>query len=61
MFSYSEKNKIKNFKSKYLLKNLMQNKLPKKMVNRSKTGFNYPLRSIFKYKISLMKSLNLIS
>ena len=50
MFSYSEKNKIKNFKSKYLLKNLMQNKLPKKMVNRSKTGFNYPLRSIFKYK-----------
>lgn len=50
-FSVPEKNKINLFKTKILLKKIMKNKLPNKIINRSKTGFNSPIRSLVKNDI----------
>jgi len=47
-FSISEWQKISYFKNKLLLKKIMKNKLPDSILNRSKTGFNSPIRRIAK-------------
>ena len=47
-FSISESHKISYFKNKLLLKKIMKNKLPDSILNRSKTGFNSPIRRIVK-------------
>jgi len=40
--------KLKNFKTKYILKELMRDKLPKNIIHRKKKGFGIPLTSWLK-------------
>lgn len=43
--------KMKNLRTKYLLKRLMAGKLPDKIINRSKQGFGVPLAKWFKNEL----------
>ncbi len=44
--------KIKGFQSKYLLKKLMKNKLPKEIIRRRKQGFTVPIKSWLKNELN---------
>lgn len=46
--SIDDKFKINSFKTKYILKEFMKDKLPDYIVNRKKTGFGLPIRSWIK-------------
>ena len=49
--SVSFNQKMKNFQTKYLLKKLMKDKLPRDIVYRSKKGFGVPLAKWFKKEL----------
>lgn len=53
MNSVSFDQKMKNFQTKYLLKKLMDGKLPSDIVNRPKKGFGVPLSKWFKKELKM--------